>query len=234
MAAVRAKRGDARSPRALAFLLVGIEVLAVGAWFVLKWIEVHDETWWLGVYAAAAGFLGITLWAVLGRGTAAAARTRVVRQRVHQDRETRAALLRLDKMDPVRLGDHVVGLCRRDGLAEVSAVRVHDDAHAVDVTGLLPGGRRLVVRCRSAAGAGIISGSIVERLVTAELYADAAPAMIVATTAGSFSPKARAVAAAADVTLVDRRALARWDQGLETPEPLDAATEPEGTPNERV
>ncbi|MCF2532773.1 restriction endonuclease [Yinghuangia soli] len=223
----RGGRGTARSLGRLAVLLTGIELLAFGIWAVLKGMQIRQEPWQLGVYAAVGGAVGILLWWTVYRDTAA--KVEVVRQREHRDRDTRAALLRHARMDPGRLGEHVAELCRRDGLADVAAVRVHDDAHSVDVTGTLPDGTTLAVRCRSAAGAASISGSIVERFTADEHHAD--HLLVLATTAGGFSQKACDLGAATDnLHLLDRRALARWDLGQELPAPLAAAAAPAEEP----
>ncbi|WP_436772902.1 restriction endonuclease [Yinghuangia sp. YIM S09857] len=219
--------GARRSPGWLAALLVGAEVLAVGVWALVEAAGVGQEPYLLGVYGGGGGIAVIVLWWLFARDTRT---VEVVRRRENQDREARAALLRLDRMDPVRLGDHVADLCRRDGLADVEAVRVHDDAHSVDVTGTLVDGTGVVVRCRAAAGAATVSGSLVERLVEDEQHEGRT--RVLATTAGGFSRKAHDLAAADGAPqLLDRRALARWDLEAEIPAALRAAdsAEEEGT-----
>ncbi|NUU20965.1 MAG: hypothetical protein HOV68_05525, partial [Streptomycetaceae bacterium] len=106
----------------LAALLLGVEATAFGAWLALRAAGIGEAPWMLGVYGGAGGVVVITVWALLTRAPRRPAE--VVRQREHQDGATRAALLRLDRMDPVRLGDHVAALCRRDGCADVEATRV--------------------------------------------------------------------------------------------------------------
>ncbi|MGW0660507.1 restriction endonuclease [Streptodolium elevatio] len=218
--AVRAGRAGARrSPGWLAALLVGAEVLAVGAWALIEAAGVDQEPYLLGVYGGGAGIAVIVLWWLFARDTRP---VEVVRRRENQDRDARAALLRLDRMDPVRLGEHIAELCRRDGLSEVEAVRVHDDAHSVDVTGVLADGTGVVVRCRAVAGAATVSGSVVERLAEAEQHEGRT--RVLATTAGGFSRKAHDLAAEeAAPQLLDRRALARWDLEAEIPAALRAS-----------
>lgn len=223
--AVRAgRKGARRSPGWLAALLVGVEALAVGVWSLIEAADVDQEPYLLGVYGGGGGIAVIVLWWLFARDTRT---VEVVRQREHHDRETRAALLRLDRMDPVRLGDHIADLCRRDGVADVEAVRVHDDAHSVDVTGTLADGTEVVVRCRAAAGAATVSGSVVERLVEAEQLEGRTK--VLATTAAGFSQKAHDLAATEDgPQLLDRRALARWDLEAEIPSALRGAAAADG------
>ncbi|WTW97614.1 restriction endonuclease [Streptomycetaceae bacterium NBC_01309] len=220
--AVRAGRAGARrSPGWLAALLVGAEALAVGAWALIEAAGVDQEPYLLGAYGGGAGIAVIVLWWLFARDTRT---VEVVRRREHQDREARAALLRLDRMDPIRLGDHIADLCRRDGLADVEAVRVHDDGHSVDVTGALADGTGVVVRCRAVAGAATVSGSVVERLAEAEQHDGRT--RVLATTAGGFSRKAHDLAAEDGAPhLLDRRALARWDLEAEIPAALRAPSE---------
>ncbi|HSA49858.1 MAG TPA: restriction endonuclease [Yinghuangia sp.] len=184
-------------------------------WLAFVGIGGGREPWALAVCCGAGVSAAIATAVLRARDTR---RTAGIRLREHRDRAACAVRRRLEKMDPVRLGAHIAELCRRDGLTGVTTTRVPDDAHSVDVTGTLPCGARVAVRCRSATGSALVSGSTVAQLTAAEQHHGFA--LILATTAGGFSPRARALAAAGGSLLLDRRALAVWDLGTEIPAPL--------------
>jgi restriction system protein len=141
-----------------------------------------------------------------------AVKARARTDRARTDLAVRGALSRLDRMDPARLAEHVAGLCRRDGLLQVRTAPLATDSCAADITATGPGGHVLSLRCRSTAATTSVSCSVVARFV-----ADTAPGAlrVLAVTAGSFTAKARELAAAHGVVLLDRRGLARWDHGVD-------------------
>ncbi|MFI6582276.1 restriction endonuclease [Embleya sp. NPDC050493] len=205
----------------LAILVAGLELLAVGIWFVLEGIRVNQSDNLMVVYICAAAALASAIWLV------------GYRPRVDEwtepcdDTALRDAKARLDRMDPARLAEHLADLCERDGLAEVETVRVVEDAYAVDIHARRGDGTPAVLRCRSAEGPGPVAGGVVEDFVSAvAVAADAdagrSGALLLATTAGCFSAKAAALAASAGVVLLDRSALAHWECDKEVPAPLAA------------
>ncbi|MYS85699.1 restriction endonuclease [Embleya scabrispora] len=205
----------------LAILVAGLELLAVGIWFVLEGIRVDQSDGMMVVYVCAAAVLGSAIW--LG-----GYRPRAEEWTEHcDDTALRDAKARLDRMDPARLAEHVADLCERDGLAEVETVRVVEDAYAVDIHARRGDGTSAVVRCRSAEGPGPVAGGVVEDFVSAlavdtDANEDRSGALLLATTAGCFSAKAAALAASAGVVLLDRSALAHWECDKEVPAPLAA------------
>ncbi|MDI2128528.1 restriction endonuclease [Yinghuangia seranimata] len=207
--------GRWRSPAGLVLLVAGVELLVYGLWAVLKGAKVSQDPYDLRLCAGGGVLLAVLVWWLVYRRPRGAARP----SRAVGDRAARVALQRLDRMDPARLAEHVAELCRRDAASEVATSRVQDDAYSVDVTASSATGTRLVVRCRSVSGASTVTGDAVERFAEAEEHADRV--RILATTGGTFSPRARDRAADA-VTLLDRRALARWDLAEEIPDALAA------------
>ncbi|MGW1993434.1 restriction endonuclease [Embleya sp. NPDC001921] len=213
----------------LAILVAGLELLAIGIWFVLEGIRVDQADSMMVVYVCAAAVLGSAIW--LG-----GYRPRADEFVEHcDDTALRDAKARLDRMDPARLAEHVADLCERDGLAEVETVRVVEDAYAVDIHARRVDGTPAVLRCRSAEGPGPVAGGVVQDFVSALVAhadgaaaeeagagADRSGALLLATTAGCFSAKAAAVAASAGVVLLDRAALAHWECDKEVPAPLAA------------
>ncbi|UGQ14052.1 restriction endonuclease [Yinghuangia sp. ASG 101] len=226
--AVRARHDGTTTRRPPLLPLVGATAPICGAWLVLVIVGAGREPWVFGACCAAAVLAGTGAALSAARD---ARRTQGIRLREHHDRAAGAVRRRLEKMDPGRLGAHVAELCRRDGLADVTATRVRDDAYSVDVTGTLPGGTRVAVRCRSVTGAATVSGSIVTRFTAAEHHHG--HALILATNAGGFSPRAHTLAADhGSLLLLDRRALAVWDLGTSIPAPLPAARPGRSTPSE--
>jgi hypothetical protein len=202
----------------LALLVAGLELLAIGIWFVLEGIRVDQSSTMMVVYVAGAGLAASVIWVVGYRPGSVADEAR---QQVCDDGDLRDANKRLERMDPARLAEHVADLCERDGLADVETVRVVEDAYAVDIHAKRGDGSRAIVRCRSTEGPGPVAGSVVEDFVAAiSADTDDEPAFLLATTAGCFSAKAAALAASAGIVLLDRGALAHWECDKETPASL--------------
>ncbi|MGC0416646.1 restriction endonuclease [Embleya sp. AB8] len=197
----------------LAILVAGLELLAIGVWFVLEGVRVDQSDDMMVVYICAAAVLASAIWLGGYRPRADEPAER------GDDAALRDAQARLDRMDPARLAEHVGELCARDGLAEVATVRVDEDAYAVDVHATRGDGVAAVVRCRAADGPGAVAGGVVEQFVSA-VGADREGALILATTAGCFSAKAAGLAAGAGVALLDRAALARWECDKDVPAEL--------------
>ncbi|MFE5332989.1 restriction endonuclease [Embleya sp. NPDC056575] len=201
----------------LAILVAGLELLAIGVWFVLEGVRVNQSDSMMVVYICAAAGLASVIWLAGYRPRA----DEPIEYR--DDRALRDAQARLDRMDPARLAEHVAELCERDGLAEVETVRVVEDAYAVDVHARRGDGTPAVLRCRSADGPGPVAGGVVQDFVSALDAAEEHPGpLLLATTAGCFSTKAEALAADAGITLLDRSALAHWECDKETPKALAA------------
>ncbi|GAA4946635.1 hypothetical protein GCM10023205_03070 [Yinghuangia aomiensis] len=202
-----------RSWAALGALLVLVEGVGIGAWIAVREDDRAEVPWLLGVSCAVGGAAAVAAWWRLTRGgrTAQPPWDRLGYART-------SVLHTLGRMDPVRLGDHVAELCARDGVREVETSRVAGDARSVDVLGTLADGTRVVVRCRTESHASTVSGAVVERFGAVAAYAGRT--LVLASTAGSFSPKARALAGR--VQLVDQRALARWQVDGEVPAGLAA------------
>ncbi|WP_406281892.1 restriction endonuclease [Embleya sp. NBC_00896] len=201
----------------LAILVAGLELLAIGVWFVLEGARIDQSDTMMVGYITGAALLASAIW--LGG----------YRPRHDEfvepadDTALREAKARLDRMDPARLAEHVADLCERDGLADVETVRVVEDAYAVDIHAKRGDGSLAVVRCRSTEGPGPVAGGVVEDFVTAlDADLDRAGPVLLATTAGCFSAKAAAIAASAGVVLLDRGALAHWECDKETPASLAA------------
>lgn len=223
--AVRARRDGTKTRKPPLLPLVGATAPICAAWLILVGVGAGREPWVFGACCAAAVLAGAGAARVVARD---ARRTHGIRLREHHDRAACAVRRRLETMDPLRLGTHVADLCRRDGLADVTTTRVRDDAYSVDVTGTLPAGTRVAVRCRSVAGSATVSGAIVTRFA-----ADArhhGHALVLVTNAGGFSPRAQALAADRGPLLLDRRALALWDLGTRIPAPLGEARSERSTP----
>ncbi|NUS56275.1 MAG: hypothetical protein HOV66_15675, partial [Streptomycetaceae bacterium] len=186
---------------ALGALLVLVEGDGIGAWIAVREDDRAEARWLLGVSCAVAGAAAVAAWWRLTRGG------RTVRTPWDRLGYERTSVLRtLGRMDPVRLGDHVAELCTRDGVREVETSRVTGDARSVDVLGTLADGTPVVVRCRTESHASTVSGAVVARFEAVAAYAERT--LVLASTAGSFSPKARGLADR--VQLIDQRALARW------------------------
>lgn len=210
-----------RSWAALGALLVLVEGVGIGAWTAVREDDRAEVPWLLGVYCAVGGAAAVAAWWRLTRGG------RTARPPWDRLGHERAAVLHtLGRMDPVRLGDHVAELCTRDGVREVETSRVAGDARSVDVLGTLADGTRVVVRCRTEAHASTVSGAVVQRFAAAGAYPGRS--LVLASTAGSFSPKARGLADR--VELIDQRALARWQVDGEIPAAL---TSPAAVPEPR-
>ncbi|MEU0934369.1 MULTISPECIES: restriction endonuclease [unclassified Embleya] len=203
----------------LAILVAGLELLAVGIWFVLEGLRFDQSDAMMVVYVAAAAVLGSVIWLVGYRPRAGES------AEYCDDTALRDAKARLDRMDPTRLAEHVAELCERDGLAEVETVRVVEDAYAVDIHARRGDGTPALLRCRSAEGPGPVAGGVVEDFVSALAAGPDTKRpgpLLLATTAGCFSTKAEALAAGAGVILLDRSALAHWECDKEIPEVLAA------------
>lgn len=197
-----------RSWAALGALLVLVEGAGIGAWAAVREDDRAEVPWLLGVYCAVGGAAAVAAWWRLTRGGRAA------RQPWDRNGYARASVRHtLGRMDPVRLGDHVAELCARDGVREVETSRVFTDARSVDVLGTLPDDTPVVVRCRTESHASTVSGAVVERFAAVGAYAGRT--LVMASTAGAFSPKARGLADR--VQLIDQRALARWQLDGEIP-----------------
>jgi len=197
----------------LALLVAGLELLAVGTWFVLEGIRVDQADSMLVWYVAGAAVAASAIWFFGYRPQADEFVPAC------DDTVLRDAKERLERMDPVRLAEHVADLCERDGLADVSTVRVVEDAYAMDVHATRDDGSLAVMRCRSTDVPGPVAGAVVEDF--ALVPSDAGPRLL-ATTAGCFSAKAVALAADAGIVLLDRGTLAHWECDKDTPAGLRA------------
>lgn len=198
----------ARACLHLALLVTGLELLAVGTWFVLEGIRLDQADGMLVWYVAGAAVAASAIWFGGYRPQADEFAP------AYDDTALRAARERLERMDPVRLAEHVADLCERDGLADVSTVRVVEDAYAMDVHATRGDGSLAVMRCRSTDVPGPVAGAVVEDF--ALVPSDAGPRLL-ATTAGCFSTKAVALAAGAGIVLLDRGTLAHWECDKDTP-----------------
>jgi restriction endonuclease len=213
-----AGRTTVRAYLNLALLVAGLELLAIGIWFVLEGIRVDQSSNMMVVYVAAAGVAASAIWLV---GYRPGGEPVQARQQPCDTSELRDAKERLERMDPARLAEHVADLCERDGLADVETVRVVEDAYAVDIHAKRGDGSRAIVRCRSTEGPGPVAGGVVEDFAAAlSADTDDAPAFLLATTAGCFSAKAAALAKSSGIVLLDRGALAHWECDKEIPASL--------------
>lgn len=197
---------------ALGALLVLVEGVGIGAWIAVREDDRAEVPWLLGVSCAVGAAAVAAWWRLTRSGRTARAPWGGLGV------ERTSVLDTLGRMDPVRLGDHVAELCTRDGVREVETSRVTGDARSVDVLGTLADGTPVVVRCRTESHASTVSGAVVQRFEAVAAYAGRT--LVLASTAGSFSPKARGLADR--VQLIDQRALARWQVDGEVPAGLAA------------
>ncbi|MHC3472274.1 restriction endonuclease [Streptomyces sp. 7R007] len=195
----RRRKTARRGVRAGGLLLAG--VVAIWAFWSAIWVYVVA----VSAGAAVAG-LGWWLWR-----TDRAVRAR---DRAWQEENAVAAgrrsLAEVDVMTGTRFEDHVAGLCRRDGCAEVRRVGGAGD-HGADVVGRLPDGRSMVVQCKRYAPSATVAAREMRDLLGSKVHFRADVAVFVTTT--RFSRQATAFAVEHGILAVHRDHLGLWNSG---------------------
>ncbi|MGW0281844.1 restriction endonuclease [Streptomyces sp. NPDC003236] len=130
---------------------------------------------------------------------------------VRDDRPAVGVMAALDSMNGRTFEQHVAKLLRRDGCTNVVVQGGHGD-RGVDVIGLMPDGRRLVVQCKRFAPYLSINSAAMQKFIgAAKVLYSAEVALFVATC--PFTPEALNIAAEAGITAVHRGLLEEWSAG---------------------
>ncbi|MFE1308291.1 restriction endonuclease [Streptomyces sp. NPDC058755] len=130
---------------------------------------------------------------------------------VRDDRPAVGVMAALDAMHGRTFEQHIAKLLRRDGCTNVVVQGGHGD-RGVDIIGLTPGGRRLVVQCKRFAPYLSITSPEVQKFVgSAKVLYSADVALYVATC--PFTPEALHIAAESGITAVHRGMLEEWSAG---------------------
>ncbi|MFF2200985.1 restriction endonuclease [Streptomyces sp. NPDC058145] len=130
---------------------------------------------------------------------------------VRDDRPAIGVMAAMDSMNGRTFEQHIAKLLRRDGCTNVVVQGGHGD-RGVDVIGLTPDGRRLVVQCKRFAPYLSINSSEMQKFIgAAKVLYSAQVALFVATC--PFTPEALSIAAEAGITAVHRGVLEEWSAG---------------------
>jgi restriction system protein len=134
---------------------------------------------------------------------------------VRDDRPTVGVMAAMDAMNGRTFEHHIAKLLRRDGCTNVTVQGGHGD-RGIDVSGLTPDGRRLVVQCKRFAPYLNITSPDMQKFVgAAKVLHSAEVALFVATC--PFTAEALSIAAETGITVVHRGLLEQWSAG----EPLE-------------
>ncbi|MDQ0762290.1 restriction endonuclease [Streptomyces canus] len=134
---------------------------------------------------------------------------------VRDDRPAVGVMAAMDAMNGRTFEHHIAKLLRRDGCTNVVVQGGHGD-RGVDIIGLTPDGRRLVVQCKRFAPYLNITSPDMQRFVgAAKVLHGAEVALFVATC--PFTSEALNIAAETGITVVHRGLLEQWSAG----EPLE-------------
>ncbi|MFF0855026.1 restriction endonuclease [Streptomyces sp. NPDC003280] len=130
---------------------------------------------------------------------------------LRDDRPAIGVMAAMDSMNGRSFEQHVARLLRRDGCTNVVVQGGHGD-RGVDVIGLTPGERRLVVQCKRFAPYLTIGSPDMQKFIgAAKVLYRAEVAIYVATC--PFTPEALHIAAEAGITAVHRGLLEEWSTG---------------------
>ncbi|MDQ1069271.1 restriction endonuclease [Streptomyces canus] len=130
---------------------------------------------------------------------------------VRDDRPAVGVMAAMDAMNGRTFEHHIAKLLRRDGCTNVVVQGGHGD-RGVDIIGLTPDGRRLVVQCKRFAPYLNITSPDMQRFVgAAKVLHGGEVALFVATC--PFTSEALNIAAETGITVVHRGLLEQWSAG---------------------